>query len=160
MRCLAADKLHRFAQCHRGEAMAKIQKSLANNLASISSAASAERRGVVRLFAAALERLLEERSPQHEEPFAFLKDVDDRRLNSALDGEYLQTMALVISYLPKEVAIRYLSGLDSARQDDLVRRLAVLRPVDSMTARDVSGLLRDRCSQFSEPAGRPARLAA
>jgi flagellar motor switch protein FliG len=157
---VVADKWDRFAQYHREETMANLEKSLANNLASISSAARADRREIVRLFASALEGLLAERSPQHEEPFAFLKDVDDRQLSRALDGEYPQTVALVISYLPKEIAIRYLSGLDAREQDDLVRRLAVLRPVDSMTARDVSGILRVRCSQFSEPAGRETRVAA
>ena len=139
--------------------MANSRKSLANQLVGLTSAAGAERRDIVRHFAAALERLLDERSG-HGVPFAFLNDVSERQLQQALAGETSQTVALVVSHLPKQVAIRYLSGLDATEQDDLVRRLAVLRPVEATIAREVSSALRDRLAHSSTAAGGPTRVAA
>jgi flagellar motor switch protein FliG len=139
--------------------MATSPKSLANQLAGLSSAARRDQREVVRHFAAALERLLEDRSGR-DVPFAFLNDVSERQLRQALGDECLQTVALVVSYLPKQVALRYLSGLDATEQDDLIRRLAVLRPVEATIAREVSSILRDRLSRSAASAGGPTRVAA
>jgi len=76
--------------------------------------------------------------------FAFLHDASEEELLELLKGERPQTVAVVVSHLPKHRAAEVLAMLPNALQGDVVQRLARLDEADIEVLADVERTLELR----------------
>lgn len=76
--------------------------------------------------------------------FSFLHDASEDELFELLKGERPQTVAVVVSHLPKQRAAEVLSTLPDALQADVVRRLTRLDETDAEVLADVEKTLELR----------------
>lgn len=77
-------------------------------------------------------------------PFAFLSEIEDRRLAEVLACERPQAIAVVLSHLSPERAGRVLAALEPVVQADVARRLVHLEETDREVLRDVERVLEER----------------
>ncbi len=86
---------------------------------------------------------------QHVEslPFRFLADVDSRTLATFIFNEHPQTIALVLSYLPRTCAAEVIAGLPAELQLAVVRRIANLGPTDPRIVEEVAETLARRMAR-------------
>jgi len=59
-------------------------------------------------------------------PFGFLKNVDTQTMLQFIGEEHPQTIALLLSHVPANVAAEVLAGLDSEKQLEVIRRIATI----------------------------------
>ncbi len=57
-------------------------------------------------------------------PFGFVKKVDTQTLLQFIGDEHPQTIALLLSHVPSPYAAEVMAGLDSAKQLEVIRRIA------------------------------------
>lgn len=93
-------------------------------------------------------------------PFAFLRRVDSQHLLTFIMDEHPQTIALILSHLPAQMAAAIISGLPSDRQLAVVRRIATMSQTNPDIIREVEQGLEARMSsvmsqQFATAGGVP-----
>lgn len=82
--------------------------------------------------------------PEQEiEPFVFLHDIDDQKLQHLLADELPSTVALVLSQLEPKQAAAYITALDDEAKKDIVKRLAKMGEV----SREVFNRVHDSLSK-------------
>lgn len=59
-------------------------------------------------------------------PFSFIKKVDSQTLMQFIVEEHPQTIALLLSHLPSGYAAEVMSGLDTEKQPEVIRRIATI----------------------------------
>ncbi len=97
----------------------------------------------------------------HEQPFSFLQKTEKENLVMFLQEEHPQTIALVLSHLPPGMATDILSALPTARQIEVVCRVAnmdqtspdVIKEVERGLEKRLAGLVSER---FERVGGVPA----
>ncbi len=88
-------------------------------------------------------------------PFGFLHRVKGDDLFNFLSDEHPQTIALILSYLPTNLAADVLSELETEKQLDVVRRIANMEQTNPEIVREVENSLKARmASLFSEESER------
>lgn len=78
-----------------------------------------------------------------------LKWMDAKEIAGMLEQEHPQVKALVISFLEPEVAADTLALLPEAEQEDIVYRVATMRPVSKEAIASLEQLLRNHSSNIS-----------
>jgi flagellar motor switch protein FliG len=84
-------------------------------------------------------------------PFGFLRHVDSQNLLTYLNDEHPQTIALIMSHLPSNIAAEILAGLPESRRLAVVRRVATMGRTNPEIIREVEkGLERRMSSVMSQ----------
>ncbi|MEX0641836.1 MAG: flagellar motor switch protein FliG [Pirellulales bacterium] len=84
-------------------------------------------------------------------PFGFLRHVDSQNLLTYLNDEHPQTIALIMSHLPANIAAEILAGLPESRRLAVVRRVATMGRTNPEIIREVEkGLERRMSSVMSQ----------
>jgi flagellar motor switch protein FliG len=84
-------------------------------------------------------------------PFGFLRQVDSQNLLTYLNDEHPQTIALIMSHLPANLAAEILAGLPESRRLSVVRRVATMGRTNPEIIREVEkGLERRMSSVMSQ----------
>jgi flagellar motor switch protein FliG len=84
-------------------------------------------------------------------PFTFLQQVDSKDLINFLQGEHPQVVALIMAYLPSEVASEILSNLEEEAQAEVAVRLAMMERTSPEVIQDVEEVLRSRLGTIFAP---------
>lgn len=77
-------------------------------------------------------------------PFAFLQKTGAENLLTFIQEEHPQTIALIMSHLPAQMAADVLSGLPSTKQLDVIRRVAHMEQTSPEVINDIEKTLRNR----------------
>lgn len=102
-----------------------------------------------------LNRLTQSMAPR---PFDALTSVDPMQLLSFLRGEHPQTMALVLAYMPSDIAAQVLKALPKEIQSDVARRIATMDRTNPTVVGRVEHVLEGKIASllggdFSNPGG-------
>lgn len=79
-------------------------------------------------------------------PFSFLQKADGENLLTFIQDEHPQTIALILCYLPSDKASEVLAGLPSAKQIEVVKRVANMEQTNPQVIREVEQGLEHRLS--------------
>jgi flagellar motor switch protein FliG len=79
-----------------------------------------------------------------DQPFDFIRQADPGQLITFLENEHPQTIALVLSHLPHELAGRILAGLEFELQADVSSRIAQMQRTAPEVTREVENVLKKR----------------
>lgn len=97
------------------------------------------------------------RSTLNAVPFSFLQKANSENVLTFIVEEHPQTIALIISHLPSQLAADVLSGLSPDKQLEVIRRIAMMEQTNPEVVRDVESSLQSRMtlllSQSGEKAG-------
>jgi len=97
------------------------------------------------------------RQTMNSVPFGFLQKAGAENLITFVVEEHPQTIALIMSHLPAQLAADMLSGLPSNKQLDVIRRVANMEQTSPEVIRDVEASLESRMrstfTQHLEKAG-------
>lgn len=77
-------------------------------------------------------------------PFAFLQKAGPDNLLTFIVEEHPQTIALILSHLPTQLAADVLGGLDPDKQLDVIRRIATMEQTSPEVVKDVESSLESR----------------
>lgn len=80
-------------------------------------------------------------------PFGFLQQINGNDLFAYLADEHPQTIALVLSYLPTNLAADVLGELPPDQQLEVVRRIAGIEQTQSQVVRDIEASFRSRMAR-------------
>ncbi len=93
------------------------------------------------------QRILEQIEHEvYKQPFSFLQRADDENLLTFIQEEHPQTIALILAHLPPGKSSRILSGLQSAKQLEVVARIANMDQTNPDLIKEVEVGLEDRLS--------------
>jgi flagellar motor switch protein FliG len=81
-------------------------------------------------------------------PFGFLRNLEPENLLRFVAEEHPQTIALILSHLPANLAAQVLAGLPSTRQLEVVRRVATIGQTSPDVLRDIEKGLESRMSSM------------
>ncbi|HWB19051.1 MAG TPA: flagellar motor switch protein FliG [Phycisphaerales bacterium] len=81
-------------------------------------------------------------------PFAFLQRAEAENLLAFIQDEHPQTIALILSHLPHHKASEILVGLPTAKQVEVVRRIANMEQTNPDVIREVEAGLESRLSNM------------
>jgi flagellar motor switch protein FliG len=84
------------------------------------------------------------RQSMNSVPFGFLKKAGAENLLTFISEEHSQTIALIMSHLPPQLAAEVLSGLPSNKQLDVIRRVANMEQTSPEVIADVERTLQSR----------------
>jgi flagellar motor switch protein FliG len=84
-------------------------------------------------------------------PFTFLQQVDAADLINFLQGEHPQVVALIMAYLPPDVASEILTNLTEESQAEVTVRLALMERTSPEVIQDVEDILRARLGTIFAP---------
>ncbi|MGQ0634650.1 MAG: FliG C-terminal domain-containing protein [Planctomycetaceae bacterium] len=90
-------------------------------------------------------------APLHATAFAFLHGFTAERLASMIGNEHPQTIAVVLSHLPADLAAETLASFSEARQHEVARRIAQMQPVSLDVVRDIENSLERRIAALDAP---------
>jgi flagellar motor switch protein FliG len=110
-----------------------------------------EEESVCREFAAAVEPDGQRHHWSQMPPFSFLRHFDQHQLFTLLKDEHPQTVAVIVSYLPREQAVDFLAALPSVQQTNLIQRIATLGRVDRQIVGEVEIGLQSRLIKTLRP---------
>jgi len=79
-------------------------------------------------------------------PFHFLQKTDPVNIAAFIQDEHPQTIALVLSYLPGQIAGQVLENLPAKKQVEVARRVATMEQTSPETIREVEQGLSERLS--------------
>ena len=89
-------------------------------------------------------------------PFIWSRDVDVASLQSHIEGEHPQTIAMIMAYLPAEIASEIMVTLPEEKKGDIALRIAQLGKVPEEIVKEVDQALREKisdCNVSSKEAG-------
>ncbi|MDA1014549.1 MAG: flagellar motor switch protein FliG [Planctomycetota bacterium] len=96
-------------------------------------------------------------------PFSFLHKTSADNLLTFVLEEHPQTIALIMSHLPQQLAADLLGGLPANKQIDVIRRVAAMEQTSPDVIQDVEGSLKSRMmsmfTQQGEKTGGVPRVA-
>jgi len=81
-------------------------------------------------------------------PFVWSRDVDVTTLQSHIQGEHPQTIAMIMAYLPPEIASDIMINLPDDKKGDIALRVAQLGKVPEEIVKDVDQTLRIKMSEY------------
>jgi flagellar motor switch protein FliG len=88
------------------------------------------------------ELLTRATTARRDQPFSFLAEIEPSQLASVLGNEHPQTIALVLSNLPQDLAGRILMALDFEMQSDVSSRIALMQRVSPEMVKEIEGVLK------------------
>ncbi len=118
-------------------------KAVGDEMARLGRPDPGEQAAAVQEFAAAFPKQPE---PEIARPFQFLFDMKPKALADLLGDERPQTIALVLSYLPVELAADALDALPPERQTPIIRCLSAMERPGEEVVRDVEAAIQHRLS--------------
>jgi len=77
-------------------------------------------------------------------PFEFLRRTDPAQITNFIQHEHPQTIALILAYLPSEVASAILIGLPERMQSDVAMRIAVMDRTQPDVIRQVEQVMENK----------------
>ncbi len=80
-------------------------------------------------------------------PFKFIQAVDPSQLINFIQNENPQVIAIILAYLPIEKAATLLAALDSAKQVEVVKRLAVMDRTNPEILKEIEEVLQEKLSE-------------
>ena len=83
-------------------------------------------------------------------PFEFLRRSDPAQLQTILQEEHPQTIALILAYLPVSLAAQVLSGLPTELRVEVAERIATMDRTPPDVIRDMEKVLERKFSTISE----------
>ncbi|MCW2971741.1 MAG: flagellar motor switch protein FliG [Thermoleophilia bacterium] len=81
-------------------------------------------------------------------PFEFLRRTDPAQITNFIQHEHPQTIALILAYLPAEVASGILTGLPERMQSDVAMRIAVMDRTQPEVIRQVEAVMERKLSSI------------
>lgn len=81
-------------------------------------------------------------------PFEFLRRTDPAQITNFIQHEHPQTIALILAYLPAEVASGILTGLPERMQSDVAMRIAVMDRTQPEIIRQVEVVMERKLSSI------------
>ncbi len=81
-------------------------------------------------------------------PFVWSRDVDVQTLKAHIEGEHPQTIAMILAYLPSEIASEIMVELPEDKKGDIALRVAQLGKVPDEIIREVDKTLRAKISDL------------
>lgn len=82
-------------------------------------------------------------------PFEFLRKVDVAQLVNVLQNEHPQTVALILCYLPPQIAAQVISELPESLQIDVIKRISTMDSANPDIVKEIESKLKDRLSAFT-----------
>ena len=82
-------------------------------------------------------------------PFDFLRKVDVAQLVNVLQNEHPQTVALILCYLPPQVAAKVIAELPEYLQVDVIKRISTMDSSNPDIVKEIENKLKDRLSAFT-----------
>jgi flagellar motor switch protein FliG len=82
-------------------------------------------------------------------PFIWSRGVDAAALQSHIEDEHPQTIAMIMAYLPAEIASEILAALPEEKKGDIALRIAQLGKVPEEIVREVDNALRVKMSDYN-----------
>lgn len=82
-------------------------------------------------------------------PFDFLRKVDVAQLVNVLQNEHPQTVALILCYLPPQVAAKVIAELPEYLQVDVIKRISTMDSSNPDIVKEIENQLKDRLSAFT-----------
>ncbi len=110
-----------------------------------------EQAAVVREFTTAGTARPKASDSERPQPFHFLHDTKPKTLSDLLAEERPQSIALVLSHLPVDLAAETLDALPTERQTSVVRRIATMDRPSPEVIRDVETAIQRRLSDGTRP---------
>jgi len=95
------------------------------------------------------ENVTDEDIPGGDKPFAFLVSADAGDLVNFLQGEHLQAIALVLSFLSPGLCASVIAGMPYHYRGDIARRIAGLKTVSSEVIRDIENVLERKMAMLN-----------
>lgn len=96
------------------------------------------------------------RSTLNAMPFGFLQKAGSDNLLTFIMEEHPQTIALIISHLPAQLAADVLGGLTHEKQLEVIRRIATMEQTSPEVVRDVENSLKSRMTSTFTQSGEKA----
>ncbi len=81
-------------------------------------------------------------------PFSFLQKAESENLRTFIQDEHPQTIALIVSHLPHHKASEILTGLEAAKQIEVVRRVANMEQTNPSVITEVERGLESRLANM------------
>ncbi|OQY01258.1 MAG: flagellar motor switch protein FliG [Desulfobacteraceae bacterium 4572_130] len=86
-------------------------------------------------------------------PFTWSKGVNIATLTSYIESEQPQTVAMVLSHMPPDIASEILSAVPDNKKGDIALRIAKLGEISEDVVRDVDKALKNELSSIGGPGG-------
>jgi flagellar motor switch protein FliG len=102
------------------------------------------------------ELLTRATTARRDQPFSFLAEIDPQQLSSVLEAEHPQTIALILSNLPQDLAGRILSGLGFDLQAEVSSRIALMQRVSPEMVKEIEGVLKKQLATLQTQGFRAA----
>jgi flagellar motor switch protein FliG len=99
-------------------------------------------------------------TPPTTTPFASLHETETATLRETIRDEHPQTIALVLAHLPPNKASELLAGLPSAKQVEVVKRIAGIEQISPEVIEQVERGLRQRLGSIMSRAVRSGGVSA
>jgi flagellar motor switch protein FliG len=81
-------------------------------------------------------------------PFEFLRKTDPAQITNFIQHEHPQTIALILAYLPPDVASGILTGLPERMQSDVAMRIAVMDRTQPEVIKQVEAVMERKLSSI------------
>ena len=93
-------------------------------------------------------------------PFSSFHEAETQSILHSIRDEHPQTIALVLAHLPREKAGEVLAGLDSAKQVEVIKRIAGIEQTSSQVIEQVERGLRERLGRIVDQTVRSGGVSA
>ncbi|HEV8635704.1 MAG TPA: flagellar motor switch protein FliG [Chloroflexota bacterium] len=102
------------------------------------------------------ELLTRATTARRDQPFGFMAEIEPGQLASVLEAEHPQTIALILSNLPHDLAGRILAALDFELQADVSSRIALMARTSPEMVKEVETVLKKRLATLQTQGFRTA----
>ena len=135
-------------------------RALETEMSKLADIEPAQRKAIFREFAAAIDPAVQPHHWSVSPPFSFLRHFDRRALVALLKDEHPQTIALIVSYLPRSRAVEFIAALPADQQAELIHRIATMGTINRQIVSEVEIGLQSRLIEALCPPTKTIRSAA
>lgn len=92
-------------------------------------------------------------------PFAKFINAQPVDVHRAISAEHPQTIAVVLTYLPRELACAVLAALPAAMQVEIIQRISCIQPPDERVVREIERAIESRVGPITTSLALPTQSA-